>query len=154
FAKFGLERGGQDGPSLRNGLFPRFEPKARVSKTPVSKQNTWKLPRLRPNLTHSRLHEVSKLAERGHSSDVIARSVVFNHRNRNLWQPQMVLITRLMAVSFVSWGLEHACELSIFSHLIHHQKDSPVGDHTDVYNQRDRHRGVLAFCGGQKALFR
>ncbi|WP_334468947.1 hypothetical protein [Levilactobacillus sp. HBUAS67488] len=44
FAKFGLERGGQDREKPKGCLFPRFEPSARVSKTPVSKQNHLETP--------------------------------------------------------------------------------------------------------------
>ena len=98
FAKFGLDRCGKDRGKPKSGLFPRFEPSARVSKTPFSKQLTWKIPRLRPNLTHSRLHEVysTKLAERDHSSDITARLVFFNHCNRR--QSEMeVAVTVVLA---------------------------------------------------------
>ena len=90
---------GRAGKSLRSGLFPRFEPSTRVSKTPFSKQNTWKIPRLRPNLTHSRLREgySIKLAKRCHASDFTARLVAFTHRNRR--QAEMeVAVTAVLAV--------------------------------------------------------
>ena len=68
----------------KGGLFPHFEPVARVSKTPFSKIEHLENPTAETkfdSLTATWGYPV-KLAERGHSIDVTARSVVFNHRNR------------------------------------------------------------------------
>ena len=43
-AKFGLERGGQDGPSLRSGLGPRFEPENHRLKVAIFQEDHLKNP--------------------------------------------------------------------------------------------------------------
>ncbi len=100
-----------------------------VSKTPVSKKTTCKLPRLSPNLAHSRLRDrlSTNVAKHCHFSDFSANLVVNHRRNQRRSEMKAAVTTVLAERISSAYSVGRVWRLTVLVKLQTESADRSLG---------------------------